>query len=181
MTKLRQVQNRPPGTVHSYIEPQIIEDKIREIEESRSAFLPSDTTVLPAGASMLHKAVRADGKVDCFAIFDTIQPLTPKQTQMLADLKGRLELSRAYAKKLDSVKRGLGLPSLERGEDKVITAINRIERQILKLPARSADDTKIKLKLYARERNDFGGNVSNVADSLVRDLGHMLQQQTASA
>jgi hypothetical protein len=184
MTWLRRSQERDYAAyaVNAYIEPHVIEATIIEIEESRSAFLPIETVDIPAGASHLTKVKRKDGKVECFAVFDTVQPPTPEQAQrILPDLKGRLELSRAYEKKLESVERSLNLRGLDRGKAKVITAINRIERQILKLPARSADDTRIKLKLYARERNEFGGDVSDVAESLVRDLQQTLKAAAARA
>jgi hypothetical protein len=175
-------RDRAPNTVHAYIRPRIIEDKISEIENTHGVDLPIETADIPTGASMLTKLRRPNGKVECFAAFNAVQPLTLEQTQMLADLKGRLELSRAYVKKLDSVEHALGLPRLERGQDKVVSAMARIERQILKLPARSAGDTKIKLKLYARDRDEFcNDGIIPITESLVRDLRHILKQQTAPA
>jgi hypothetical protein len=142
---------------------------------------PRPSSDVPTGAKQLWKIKRADGGMDCVAFFEAEQPLTPKQLEKPADLKNRLELSVVYEKKEESVERALGIPSAERGMTKVLRAMWRIEKDILKLPAEKPADTQIKIALYDRIRQNDPDGTRLQAESIIRDLRRPLKQQKAAA
>jgi hypothetical protein len=112
--------------------------------------------------------------------YDDPLPLAPAEAARLADLETRLRLSEEYNAQIGRVRAKLGLPSLERGQEKVLDKLSRIESRILKLPAQMPGDTRIKLALYQHCRDECGRDTYAVAESLVRDLRRALKEQSVA-
>ena len=95
----------------------------------------------------------------------------------MVDLKTRLRLLRAYEAQIDRVRAKLGLPGVGRGQETVLIKLSRIESRIL--PTQTPGDTRIKLALYQRDRDECGGDgVTPITESLVRDLRRSLRGVT---
>jgi hypothetical protein len=110
------------------------------------------------------------------AHYDDPLPLAPAEAARLTDLETRLKLTEEYKAQIGRVRAKLGLPSFERGQEKVLDKLSRIESRILKLPALTPGDTRIKLTLFQSD-NQFDGT-DPAAESIIRDLRRALNACT---
>jgi hypothetical protein len=93
---------------------------------------------------------------------------------------GRFENTRqavaGYEAQIKRVDAKFGLPGINRGQEKVPDKLSRIESRILKPPAQTPGDTRIKLAFYQRDREECGGDgITPITESLVRDRRRSLK------
>jgi hypothetical protein len=168
--------------LHGQIWSGTIEREIGHIKQSRNRRATAATLIkefcgTPAGDDL---ATWPDGADWRLAHSNDPLPLTAEQIGRLADLESRLKLSLEYEQQKDRLYERLGLVGIDRGQDKAVRAMSRIEKQILKLPAQNPADTQIKIALYDRAKSE-GFEETWEADSIMRDLRRMLKQQTVAA
>jgi hypothetical protein len=105
------------------------------------------------------------------AHYDDPPPLAPEEAARLANLETRLKLSEEYTAQIDRVRAKLGLPGVDRGQEKMLAKLWRIESRIFELPAQTPGDTRIKLALFQRD----GDGADPAADSIIPDLRRSLK------
>jgi hypothetical protein len=89
-----------------------------------------------------------------------------KQPALRSRLLARLELSRAYERKLQRMSREIGLSAVERKIDRLANRMSKLENRILSLPATTRADFAAKIAIY-RDAGDDGR-------SIVRDLERLI-------
>jgi hypothetical protein len=167
--------------LHGYIWSAIIEREIHNVMLAhyyavvRPGVPPFDWNA-PMSAPGVQEAFEWLGAHDDDPL---LLPLTPEQTARVVDLRARLKLADEYEEKILRVRAELGLPGLGRSREKVVDKLSRIEGRILKLPAQTIGDTRIKLALFQRDANQFDGT-DPAAESIIRDMRRMLKQQAGA-
>lgn len=154
------VPDREPPYFKHYIFSGWLEGKVEAAHKPKMCKFREDKDT--NGRDTLTIELRPDG--------DEPFPVTEEQMGLRERLKKRLELSRQYEEQKDRMSDRIGLTAAEERVDRACSRQARLFNKILRLPATTRSDFKIKLAIYERWGEDIA-----TAELILRDVKRLVK------